>query len=75
MTCAAPHARIAPLECDSMWRLIAIAAVSIVLPLFAAPRAIRKIDFKNATYAWDEPNPGVPSKWQWPATLHMVAFN
>src|SRR5258705_3791577 len=50
--------------CNSMWRLIAIAAVSIVLPLFAAPQAIRKIDFKNATYACDEANRGVPSKWQ-----------
>jgi len=48
-----------------MWRLIAIAAVSIVLPLFAVRQTIRKIDFKNTLYAWDEPTRGIPSKWQW----------
>ena len=31
----------------------------------AAPQSIRGIDFKNASYAWDERDRGVPSEWQW----------
>src|SRR5260370_29284914 len=45
-----------------MWLQIAIATLTTVVPLFAAPQSIRGIDFKNASYAWDERDPGVPSK-------------
>src|SRR6266568_2438408 len=44
-------------------------AITTVLPLFAAPQSIRGIDFKNASYAWDELDRGVPSSWQWLAEL------
>jgi hypothetical protein len=48
-----------------MWRQFAIASVTTILPLFAAPQTIRGIDFKNALYEWDGLDRKVPSKWQW----------
>jgi hypothetical protein len=31
--------------------------------------SVHQFDFKNASYAWEEPTHGVPSKWQWLAEL------
>ena len=51
------------------WHRIAIATVITALPLVAAPQSIREIDFKNASYAWDDLDRGVPSNWHWLAQL------
>jgi hypothetical protein len=48
-----------------MWIRIAVSTAVAVVPLFALPQSFRQFDFKNASYAWEEPTHGVPSKWQW----------
>ncbi len=52
-----------------MWLRTAIAALATIGPLIAAPQSIREIDFKNASYAWDDLDRGVPSDWHWLAQL------
>ncbi len=52
-----------------MWLRTTIATLATIGPLIAGPQYIREIDFKNASYAWDELDRGVPSNWHWLAQL------